>query len=216
MCGSRERFANARKRHRLGRVARTDDADRARAFAGAQDLAPRDERAEDDVGEVGPRAHQLPEASRAGSTSTRPGCEMRAVRNARCPVRRFSSPRKRCSPCVATTTSPAVVEADDLDLTFEHDEEVGRRVAGAVQDLAAARRRGSRRTAASSSSVRSSSSGHAASACAAARSIGSVSLIAVATIGVVAFAWRRAPSSPRSFPLASRAPARSRVASDRT
>ncbi len=41
----------------------------------------------------------------SGTASSRPGFEIRAVRNARWPVRRFSSPRKRCAPCVATTTS---------------------------------------------------------------------------------------------------------------
>ena len=44
--------------HRLGRVARADDPDRLRALPGSQELAARDERAEDRLGERRANAHQ--------------------------------------------------------------------------------------------------------------------------------------------------------------
>ena len=70
------------QRHRLGRVARADDADRARAFARTQELAARDERAEDHVGELGLACSSAGGTSARSIARTRPG-----LRHARGEVR---------------------------------------------------------------------------------------------------------------------------------
>ena len=91
--------------HRLGRVARTDDANGSRALP-ARRISRRATSARKTVSEKSGFVLISCRNVASGTTSTRPGCEMRAVRNALCPVSRLSSPRNRCSPCVATTTSP--------------------------------------------------------------------------------------------------------------
>ena len=152
MCGRRERFANAAQRHRLGRVARTDDADRARAFARAQDLAARDERAEDLVGQVAARLLITCRNVRRGDREHAARLATRArVRYARWPVRKFSSPRKRPGPCVDDHDVAVDAVAHDLGLAFEHDEEVvlvgagasrGRRPTATVRSFAERRELG--------------------------------------------------------------------------
>ena len=116
----------------------------------AQELAAGDQRAEDQVGEVGLGAHEPAELG-GRDASTRPGPVTRAVRQGRWPVSRFSSPRNRGRRrrdqrlCVVGPVGP-----DDLGLALEHHEEVVGVVAGPVQHLAGRRDRARCRTAASS------------------------------------------------------------------
>ena len=176
VCGSARTVRERAQRHRLGRVARTDDADRARAFAGAEDLAPRDERAEDRVGEVGLRAHQLAER-RERDDEHAPGLRDPCASGTRADRSAGSARRgSGAAPCVATTTSPRVVEADDLDLALEHDEEVGRAARRRGTRRRRARPRGSRRTARAPRAGASSSTGHATSLSSVSRSSRGVTL----------------------------------------
>ena len=123
------------ERHGLGRVPRADDADRARAGTAAQDLAPRDQRAEDRVGELGPGAHEIAEDRKLhGQDATRlrdPGRQERAL---------LGEEAELADEAVRSVHHDdhvgAVALANDLDLAVEHHEEVPDRLTGPVQNVA--------------------------------------------------------------------------------
>ena len=73
------RVAKARSAMASARVARPDDRHGAGALAGAQELAPGHEGAEDHVGEVGLASHEAAELGRRDAEHP-PGLATRAVR----------------------------------------------------------------------------------------------------------------------------------------
>ena len=94
------------------------------ALATAEDLAPGDERREDDVGHSGSPARR-----RRNSPwlirRTRPSLRIRPRRKLRWPVSRLSSPRNRPGPWVAMIVSLwSVVDVDDVGLTVEDHDQV--------------------------------------------------------------------------------------------
>ncbi len=121
--------------HRLGRVARADDADGLGSLARSQKLAPRDERGEHGFRERGPTAHQPAELG-LGDHQHPARHRHTAAHGATLAGQQIQLADEAARPVRGDDGRVGAVEAHDLDLALEHDEQVVGRLAGLEQQLA--------------------------------------------------------------------------------
>jgi hypothetical protein len=123
------------QRHRLGRIARSDDPDRLRALARAQDLAPREQRVEDRFGQFRATAHQAAELL-LGDDEHAPALRHAAAERAALTRQQVQLADEAAAAVADDHHGVGAVAVDDLDVALEHDEQVIGGFTGFEQHLA--------------------------------------------------------------------------------